>query len=471
MITYLFKMILCTALFWLGYRLLLAPSNRCRFNRWYLLMGLLLSFVIPGLQFTNYTPILPALEVPFLSIYPTENLTVSIPSKTIAANGFGEWWPLGLYMLVSGILLWRLLRNIYILMQKVRGNTRLPYSTANLVLLPEQIAPYSFGRFIFVNKAAYLQGNIPNAILQHELAHVAQKHSYDILLIEVLKALCWFNPVLWWYKKSLQLNHEFLADAAVIAQGQDVATYQYLLIENTQTSPNPALIASFSYLLTKKRLIMMTKTNVSRTALYRQLAVFPLLAMAIFLFSSKTWAQVKPINPNISIPSTPNGITQAELAEYAQLYAKAFDASGKLAPLQWTDADKKRVETLYLSMSPAQQEQQKMKLLPAPGAMSKVVPTTAQLKVWKNAKQYGVWIDGKRISNVALTKYAASDFSHVFSSKLSKNATNYGKHYYQIDLMTNDYYNAYYQMTVKSANKYDILIRASGQYGALVAVK
>jgi bla regulator protein blaR1 len=205
--------------------------------------------------------------------------------------------------------------------------------------------------------------------------------------------------------------------------------------------------------------------------LYRQLAVVPLLALAIFLFSSNTSAQVSPAMPKPSIPATTNGIAQAELDEYAQLYAKAFDADGKLAPLQWTAADKERIETLYLAMSPAQQAQQKMKLMPAPGPLLKKVPTTAQLQAWKNAKQYGVWIDGKRISNDALSQYTANDFSHVFSSKLNKNATNYGKHYYQVDLMTHDYYNAYYQATIKTGNKYYISIRVSGQYGALVAVK
>lgn len=81
----------------------------------------------------------------------------------------------------------------------------------------------------------------------------------------------------------------------------------------------------------------------------------------------------------------------------------------------------------------------------------KEVPTTAQMKKWEDSKMYGVWLNNKRIANSQLSKYKASDIANYFTSKLAKNAINYGKHYYQINLMTNDYYENVYLKEVKES--------------------
>ncbi|MCY7352623.1 MAG: hypothetical protein LH606_18525 [Cytophagaceae bacterium] len=78
------------------------------------------------------------------------------------------------------------------------------------------------------------------------------------------------------------------------------------------------------------------------------------------------------------------------------------------------------------------------------------MPTDTQLSDWKNAKKYGIWIDDKRISNDRLNNYAAQDFGSYFSSKLEKNAINYGKHYFRIDLMTKPAYEQYLKENAES---------------------
>ena len=74
---------------------------------------------------------------------------------------------------------------------------------------------------------------------------------------------------------------------------------------------------------------------------------------------------------------------------------------------------------------------------------------------------YGVWIDGKRINNAALDNYTNTDFGSLFVSKLEKNAKNYGKHYYQVNLMTNDYYAAYYKKAIVDRHKYYMNFRVN----------
>jgi bla regulator protein blaR1 len=470
MTSYCINTILCSAIFWAAYQWLLAPLQRHRFNRGYLLLSLVVSFVIPLLHFEVTSPApWPNNWLLLVNGSPTEaQPALANPTATAARSTF-LWWLVG-YAVVTGFLLLRLCRNAYTLWQRARCSTSLPLDKARLVLLDTPTAPYSFGRYVFVNQAAYLQGQVPQPVLQHELAHVAQKHTYDILFLEILTIFYWFNPILWLYKKPLQLNHEFLADAAVLNSGQDIAAYQYLLIAHTQNSCNNyTLAAPFSYSFTKKRLQMMTKANAPYMAICRQLAVLPVLALAIALFSAKSWAQTTipaVVSKADAIPFTEAGISATEMAEYAQLTAKPFDANGIFNNKLWTEADQQKVKTLYLSMSKAQQAQQTVTIMLGSKPLPKIVPTAAQLQAWQNPQKYGVWLDGKRVANSQLRQYAPGDFSQVSSSKLYKNAAHYGQYVYHLDLMTNDYYTRYLAKAAKWGKYYILFKFAKAQNGA-----
>lgn len=110
-------------------------------------------------------------------------------------------------------------------------------------------------------------------------------------------------------------------------------------------------------------------------------------------------------------------------------------------------------------MSKEQQAKQIVIFTPAPPPLPKSIPTKEQIESWKNSKIYGVWIDEKRVSNTELNNYTNTDFAQLFVSKLEKNAVNYGKHYYQVNLMTTDYYATYYKQTIESKKKYYMGIR------------
>ena len=142
-----------------------------------------------------------------------------------------------------------------------------------------------------MNKNDYLNGTIKNEIVYHELSHVQQKHSFDILLIEFIHVIFWFNPFIFLYKKAIQLNHEFLADEAVISKFENVQAYQYVLLNQVRKNSNPSITSALNYLITKKRLIMMTKPKSFVHLLCRKIAVIPVFAISIFLFGSKTSAQ------------------------------------------------------------------------------------------------------------------------------------------------------------------------------------
>jgi bla regulator protein blaR1 len=280
-----------------------------------------------------------------------------------------------------------------------------------------------------------------------------------------MQVLFWFNPLLIFYKKAIRLNHEFLADEKVIESGNDATSYQYLLIEAAGQSNSSMLTSRFNFSVTKKRIVMITKNKSFRNALARQLAIIPVIAISVAVFSTRIEAQENPpvVVPKKEVPSTTTGVSQELLDEYQQLLNKIKDEKGRYKLGQLTEADRQRLETIFLSMSKEQQNKQTIVFMPVPPPLPKVTPTAAQIESWKNSKMYGLWINEKRVSNAVLNNYTNTDFSQVFVSKLSKNAVNYGKHYYQVDLMTNEHYETYRRETLAMTKKYFMAIKWKGK--------
>jgi hypothetical protein len=214
-----------------------------------------------------------------------------------------------LYALVTSILLFRYIRNILKIVSNIKSNQIVEYKNAKLVLLEEQTPPHTFLNYIFLNKADYQNRKINKQLYAHELIHVNQKHTLDVLFVEAVKTVFWFNPIFIFYKKAIQLNHEFLADEKVVNAYNDIPFYQNLLLAHANTNPTFALTSNLNYSITKKRFIMMTKT-VSRTKVFLfKIALLPLFSGLIYFMSVKSVAQVKTTttqkkNDNIIVYST-----------------------------------------------------------------------------------------------------------------------------------------------------------------------
>jgi bla regulator protein BlaR1 len=111
---------------------------------------------------------------------------------------------------------------------------------------------------VLVNKHQYQAGTIEEALIQHEISHCRQWHSLDILFVELMKVVFWINPFIWLMKKSVQLNHEFLADDSVLSN-HSITNYKNLLINLVFKHNSGILISNFNFSFTKQRLKMMTK--------------------------------------------------------------------------------------------------------------------------------------------------------------------------------------------------------------------
>lgn len=260
------------------YKLLLEKEKMHRFNRVYLLVSLIFSVCVPFISipsFVNYSN----------SINTLPQITLNEITITRESGGFDmEFWFILTYIIITSLLTIRFLKNILSFVFKIKNNKKIKYKTASLVLLPYNTLPHTFLNYIFISEDDHNKNAIEKDLYTHELAHVNQMHTMDILLIELFKTLLWFNPVLYFYKKSIQLNHEFLADDAVINNNKNTTGYQNLLLKMASGSHTVALASNINFSITKKRFVMMTKTTPRFLAISKQLLVVPVMA-GLFLIS------------------------------------------------------------------------------------------------------------------------------------------------------------------------------------------
>jgi bla regulator protein blaR1 len=184
------------------------------------------------------------------------------------------------YVVITSILLIRFALNIFKLLSKINKNKKVYYQQTLLVLIKERSLPYSFFKYIFVNRSDYENGKIEKELLMHEEAHCLQYHSIDIIIIELMNVFLWFNPAIWLIKKEILLNHEFLADSTVLSTFE-LDDYQNTLLNIVLRNNSTCLASNFNYSLTKKRLIMMNKETKKDWAILRKITIIPLFLILV----------------------------------------------------------------------------------------------------------------------------------------------------------------------------------------------
>lgn len=289
MIDFLIKSSLSLILLLGIYNLFLEQEKMSHFNRFYLIGSLVVSLTIPFLKFDFSTETFQNNLLPN-AIQVVQGKTIIISQK----SNFISVLLWSIYGIITSVFAMRFFRNIYVFAQKTKTNPTLKFEQATLVLVEEKILPHTFLSYIFINKNDYENRKIEGELFTHELTHVRQKHTLDVLFIEILKTLFWFNPILIFYKKAIQLNHEFLADENVVKSYNNVPFYQNLLLEKASWNSNFYLASNLNFLVTKKRLIMMTKTTSQSRALLKKLTVLPVLAGLIFISCSESSVAKEP---------------------------------------------------------------------------------------------------------------------------------------------------------------------------------
>jgi TonB family protein len=267
-VNYLIESGISLSLFALVYFLFLRRETFFNVNRWFLLVSVGFSALLPLLHIPLYAP-QPTL-LPEVTVTPYVNLLATI---TIYGMGFtqgAERFVLGYgvlgYIYLIGVTLFAI-KLVIQLIQVIRlivGNKVVAEGKIRLVVLDREISPFSFLNYIFVSNNLQ-KTNGWEKMLEHERQHIRQGHTFDVLLLEIIAVVQWFNPFFWMFRRALRENHEFLADQAVISHGTAPSWYKQILI-NQYVGDQIVIANNFNYSLIKIRIKMMSKIKSKRIA-------------------------------------------------------------------------------------------------------------------------------------------------------------------------------------------------------------
>jgi len=283
MLIYILKFSACLSIFLVFYKLFLEKENMHQFKRFYLIGAVLIAIGIPLITITQYVE--PLNVISDFSTSPQLLADNSSSNENIINYLPSILW--GIYAL--GVLLFGLKFgfNLFQIIFKIKRNPKLRTNNFINVLLKDLITPHTFFSYIFLNKSKYENQEIPQEVLLHEQTHANQKHSIDILLIEIMQVIFWFNPLIYLTKKSIKLNHEFLADKAVLNNGIQAKNYQHILLAFSINQREPQLANAINYSSIKKRFTVMKTQTSKQKVWFRSLILLPLLALTLYSFSDK----------------------------------------------------------------------------------------------------------------------------------------------------------------------------------------
>lgn len=458
MIAYTLKFILCSAILFTFYHLGLRQEKAFKFNRFFLLSIIILAAVIPVTIIR-----ISIIEVPIMETQLTDGIAAIGPpvdSKSIIKSIPGltiqealTW----VYTIISSLLLLRFILNLWSLNRFKKGGQLVLKDGLKLVLRQDINHSFSFLTHMYTNKEGFEQGRLPKEILAHEKAHIQQKHSYDILFIELIACLFWFNPFVYFIKRAIKLNHEFLADEVAISQTGSLTRYQNIIINfaSQRMMLNPSLASHLTFGETKKRITIMVKIQNKTITVAKQIMT---MVVTITLFASlgETKVIAQESDKNIITTAIPFLVKEKVLPQKEPIQTqdkkKVQDKKTTIEPpmligaiprvnskVRYSNSNGQRVTATFGELSDqVRKDFLELKLdgeiwlAPKP----KDHLTQAILDDFKNAKKYGVWIDGSKVDNAVLNRHKPEDFHHFFKSKLGKEAKNFGQYTYHLVLVT-----------------------------------
>ncbi|MCI7140866.1 M56 family metallopeptidase [Alistipes sp.] len=277
LLPYLLKTAACLAVFWIFFRVVMSRTTLYRLNRSVLLAGTALAFLLPFCVITRYR------AIPVMPEFPQIVSTVSVPATPEPA---WSWQAVGAVLFVAGAIatglhtLWSL---GCVARLVTRGRRERLSDGVVLVRTSRAVSPFSWGRYIVLPER--FAGADESAILLHEQAHLRLGHTFDLLWMDAVCLLQWFNPAVWLLRRELREVHEYEADAAVLAAGTDARAYQMLLIKEAAGGRWYSVANSFNHSKLKNRITMMLRKRSSRWAGARALLLLPLVGVALGAFA------------------------------------------------------------------------------------------------------------------------------------------------------------------------------------------
>lgn len=294
-VNYLIESGISLSLFALVYFLFLRRETFFNVNRWFLLVSISFSALLPLLHLPFYAP--QAMMLQEVTVTPYINLLSSVTVYGASLSRGAEQFVLNYNLLgyayllgVAGFLGLLFLR-IFQIIRLIAQNLVVPEGKIKLVILDRELSPFSFLNYIFVSKD--LQNTKGwEKMLEHEKQHIQQGHTIDVLVLEFVAVFQWFNPFFWMFRRALRENHEFLADQAVISHGTAPSWYKQILI-NQYVGDQIVIANNFNYSLIKNRIKMISKIKSRKIANIKILIGIVLAASLVAVFACEQKQSVK----------------------------------------------------------------------------------------------------------------------------------------------------------------------------------
>jgi len=264
------------AIFYLFYRILLSKETFHQLNRVILLLTAALSLILPLCVITIHKSI----AVPQTALASNNAINQVAVNHQFLIMGM-HWWEFGaMCIFIAGVLfvLAKITLSIISLISVISKGQKKRLDNGNtLVITQKDISPFSWFRYTVATE----EDSHQESIIIHESAHIALHHSIDVICVDLLTTIQWFNPAIWMLRSDLKEVHEYEADEAVLKQGTDAKQYQFLLVRKAMADAGYSIANSFSHSTLKNRINMMLARKSSAMKSLKALYILPLMALSL----------------------------------------------------------------------------------------------------------------------------------------------------------------------------------------------
>ena len=326
-------------LFYCAYYFLLRKETFFNSNRWFLLAGLITSLALP---FLVYTKVIWVESTPMTDLtLPQLAINQSIEEEHFEIN----WNYIILFIYSIGFItfLIKFAMDFNSLHSILKGKKIQHQADYKFIDVNENIAPFSYFKYIVYNSSMYTTSELEN-IIEHEKVHSEQNHTIDVLVSRFFCLVFWFNPIIWFYKKAIVQNLEFIADKEAAKKISDKRAYQYTLLKITTHENCIAITNHFYQSLIKKRIVMLNKNQSKKRNSWKYCAIIPALVAFVLLFQVEIVAQekganaIEKINPDdiqsIDVFTIDKNTTDAEIDQRVKTWKEKFNISAFISELK-----------------------------------------------------------------------------------------------------------------------------------------
>ncbi|TYB79519.1 M56 family metallopeptidase [Bizionia myxarmorum] len=320
---YLLKASALIVLFYVSYKWFLQGETFFNSNRWFLFSGLIIGLFLPLLVIPVYMEVAPQNFTPIIisdGSFTEQQIPEGISLTEVLFSIYG-----------AGVLFFfgKFTINMLSLFTLIKRTSPKRSNGIHYVTTEAALAPFSFFNWIVYNPDSFKHEEL-QLILNHERVHVKQWHSLDVIFSQLFCIIFWFNPIIWFYKKELQQNLEFIADHEAQSETDCKQSYQRLLLKASIPTHQLVMTNNFYNSLIKKRIIMLHKSKSNILNSWKYALVIPALALFLMSFNTETVYVAKTVSLNETLTKSFTVSANTSNSELKEIETYFSDKTAKI---------------------------------------------------------------------------------------------------------------------------------------------